>query len=605
MIRRSEFARTLAFVEDSGAATDAEALLRPAGHGGRPRQIAFSVFFAAVILAAQESKNLSLVRVHKLLTSDLARSYQIALNIIATSTDGTQRTLTLRQVRYMLEALERKLAHTQGRAPDLDDADRALRKQALQNIMDMLIDATIPAHLPMATAFALDGTAVESWARGKTRRKVDPGADHAADAEPSATNSDTDGDDAAADGDGSDERISFDPDAAWGYRTKTYDNKSSFVFGYHAFAMVGVRPVGACADSAPTLVERLTLSPANANAAEPALALVDSLRASGRDVQNLLSDREFSYKNEVDWAAPLRDRGVAQVIDMHEGDRGVRDYNGVAMIDGAPHCKAVLAGREDLIRIQRPATLSAGALRKNATDDERREHAQRQADIDTFRAGIAERSVAAFRRVAGPNANGDERWECPAQAGKVICPNCPLSLDYPDGVPVVETPHEVPALAAEPVKPAKDASREIKDAYREAKAAWNAEADFLRCCRQRTVTIPGHVSGKLRQKHLWGSDPWIEDYTRRTHAEGFFGNIKSDKTTGVKRGWIYVVGFVKTSLMLLAAAVASNIRQLRKWADHTGDRAHALCAEDPEHYGFEELDADGNPDLAHAPPEAA
>lgn len=102
-----------------------------------------------------------------------------------------------------------------------------------------------------------------------------------------------------------------------------------------------------------------------------------------------------------------------------------------------------------------------------------------------------------------------------------------------------------------------------------------------------------------------GSDAWIASYARRTQVEGAFGNLTSDKTTGVKRGWIYVVGIVKTSIMVAAAAVATNIRLLRKWADRTGDRTHPLCSVDPQHHGFEEIDADGNPDLALAPPAAA
>ena len=94
----------------------------------------------------------------------------------------------------------------------------------------------------------------------------------------------------------------------------------------------------------------------------------------------------------------------------------------------------------------------------------------------------------------------------------------------------------------------------------------------------------------------------IESYSRRTHVEGIFGNVKSAKTADLQRGWIFIVGMVKTSLMLAAVAVATNIRLLRKWAARTGDRVHALCAVDPVDHGFEERDADGNPDLALAPP---
>ena len=178
MIRRCTFERAVRIVEDCGAAGAVEDLMRPAGKGGRPRQITFAVFLAAVICSVGEEPNLSLVRVHKTLTTQLAYSFQVALNVVDRRTG---RTLTLRQVRYMLEALERKLAHGQRRAPDLSDAERETRAGALQHVIDLLISATIPSHLPAPGAYALDGTAVESWAKGRGRRTVDPNADHAGD----------------------------------------------------------------------------------------------------------------------------------------------------------------------------------------------------------------------------------------------------------------------------------------------------------------------------------------------------------------------------------------------------------------------------------------
>jgi len=53
---------------------------------------------------------------------------------------------------------------------------------------------------------------------------------------------------------------------------------------------------------------------------------------------------------------------------------------------------------------------------------------------------------------------------------------------------------------------------------------------------------------------------------------------------------------------MTAVAVATNSRLLRKWAARTGDRTHALCAVDLIDHGFKKRDADGNPDLALAPP---
>ena len=62
------------------------------------------------------------------------------------------------------------------------------------------------------------------------------------------------------------------------------------------------------------------------------------------------------------------------------------------------------------------------------------------------------------------------------------------------------------------------------------------------CCRQRTITIAGAVVEKVRQPLAWGSDDWIDSYSRRTHVEGIFGNVKSAKTADLQRGWIFIVG---------------------------------------------------------------
>lgn len=596
MISRAKFNRVLTYIRDAGVSDYVEDILRPAHAGGRPRQMEFSVLLAGIIIASEESKKLALSEVHRLLTEDLPNSYQRSLGILSRQPDGSFRALTLRQVRYMFEAIEKKLAHTVGSAPDLSEEERQKRRKSLQRIMDLLLDGTNPVHLPPPTSYALDATAIDSWAKPGGKIDLHPEADHITDSAPGAPRHKKSGKRST--------RRSFDRDAAHGYRSKTYDNRTNHCFGYHAFALVGVLPVGADPSTRPKLIDRLVLAPANASAIHPALTMIDSLRANERPIEELLSDREFSYKKSEDWARPLRERGISQVMDVHDVDRGIRDYNGIAMIDGTPHCRAVLGDREDLIRIPKPPTLSVGPLKGSDSDEGSLERKELQEEVDRFTELMNERSVAAFRRVAGPNADGDERWECPAQAGKVICANCPLSLDFPHGTPVVAEPHNVPPLPEPPSRPGKTASASEKDAYKQLKAEWDAEADFLRCCRQRTVTIPGSVSEKLRQKLPWGSKDWIRSYARRTHVEGAFGNLKSDKTTGVKRGWIYVVGHVKTSFMLSAAAVANNIRLLRKWADETGDRTHPLCARDPEYHGFEEIDVHGNPARANPPPMA-
>ena len=119
------------------------------------------------------------------------------------------------------------------------------------------------------------------------------------------------------------------------------------------------------------------------------------------------------------------------------------------------------------------------------------------------------------------------------------------------------------------------------------------------------MTIPGSVTPKIRQRLYWGSPEWIASFNRRTYIEGIFGNLKSPKTENVRRGWTFVVGIVKTSLMVGCVAAAANLRTLRAWAARTGDHTDPLTVIDPVSAGFEELEPDVGAAGILGPPLAA
>lgn len=547
MIRRCELDRTLEAVRRSGVHTEIDALLR-AGRGGRPRQLATDVFITGLLLTAAHNKSVTLVNVHKALTQDIARSAQNQIGTRYIPKGQTlPRAITLRQVRYVLEAIEKRLAHTQGRAPELSDNDRLLRADALQRILDRIVASSLPAHLPRPSALALDGTAIESAARPRRTRSAEATKETCNDEAPEPD---------LADG-AQDEGAQVDPDARWGYRTKTYDNKTTKCFGYELFAFVGVPTVGAPADVLPKLTWRFALRPAGTDVVEPSFTVLDSLIDDGHTVSELLNDRAFSYKTADRWATPLRARGIEQVFDLHPADRGVRDHEGIRIIDGTPHCPAT---PDDLVAIERPRNLNPKPLPAKATLEKRLQHRDEVTAVEEFHERIAERETWSFRFVGNGKKAGTTRWECPAQAGKRICTHCPLSQHLPTDTPKVEAP---PAAATKP-----------------------------KCCSQRTVTIPAEALAKTRQKHYWGSPEWITSYARRTHVEGYFGNLKNPDTGNVRRGWTRVVGLVKTSLLTACAIAATNMRLLRAWSARTGDITDPLCAPDPEDHGFEELQPD-------------
>lgn len=619
MISRGRFNRVRQAFIDRGVVDRIEERLRPAGKGGCLRALSVDVFLAGVVFSGVERKSLSQVSVHKVLTVDLARSLQIALGIRRPIKGQPDWVISERQVRYVLEAIDLKFRHTEGYAADLPADVRRDREGALQTVVNLIVEASVPDTLAATSSVSLDATAFGTWARTHFWKvPVDPQSDHAPQEAKSSrgSRSGKDGKNAKkvapagapvhAQVVGKHVIHSFDRDARTGYQTKTYSNGSDRVHGFHILTTTSVVPVDADPDLRPRLIESVVLCPANANAAIPGLAAIDILRARGNIVNEVIADREFSMKRPESWVQPLAARGIKQVIDLHPLHHGVKDFNGIAMIDGTPHCLAALNFDDRLIKIERPQHLKVAPLEADATPDKVQAHEQNTKALAQYRELIAERRVGQFRRVAGPDADGNERWECPAQAGRVKCSNCPASeVESKKKIPVVLRPHRVPPLPPRPVNPGPAATVEQRAQYRQDVEAYKEQEDQLRCCRQRTVTIPANVTPALRQEHPWGSDAWIDSYCRRPQIEGTYGNLKSPKVIGLRRGLFFVVGLVKTSIMVACAVFAMNYTVLRTWAARTGDTSHPLMLPDAPQYGFEELDAEGNPDLATAPPPAA
>lgn len=587
----AEFRRVLAAVRATGVPAQVEELLRPdPAKGGRRRQLPVDVFLTALVLTAYYGQKVLLTRVHNLLTEGLARSLRVELGL----TGAGRPELTIRQVRYVLEAIERRLAYSQGRAPDLAEEDRAYREQALLNLMNLLLSASTPDHLPAPREFATDACGLDSWERRRRKKgTVDDGADHAGDAKPPKKDTDslrlTDG------------RFP-DPDARVGYRTRTTSNPTTWVNGYHALALVSLGTQAGCDIERPKLTYALTLTPANANAVEPAVKMVDSHLQHGGSIDTLINDRDFSYKVPETWAGPLRDRGIRQVLDMRADEHGPLDHHGILFLDGSPHCPQT---PKELHVIERPANLSAGTLPANPTPEQARNHATRVRQIEEFRAKIAQRRQYAFERNQ-TLPSGSEQYICPARSGKLVCAHCPLSQAFTDeDVPVVSNPPVLRELPDAPERPGPGSTAAQKDAYKKAKARHTAQADHLRCCRQETITIPMTAAAKHRQDMYWGSDEWIRDYSRRTDVESAFGQLVGPDGGHVVRGWTRVMGIVKTTIMLTAAVIAVNIRALRAWARRTGDMTNPLTQELPASLGWEELDVIEDVAGPNAPPAAA
>lgn len=461
-----------------------------------------------------------LQRTHRVLTNDISRTQQERLGVRFRRRDD-KRGAARRVLSYdHFSRITCALAYKVNMADD----------DYLQSVCDRLLDASCAAAPEVSGEWAIDGTGVDTWANGlksKNRRA--------------------------------------DRDADWGHRTPTPQKSMSEKFyGYDLYGFTALPPKGADGFDHPPLIRRIVVRAAASDDAEAALVGIDTLRGTGFAVDKVIVDRGISYKADQRWAAELRDRGIAQVIDMHAAEHGRVDHNGIAMIDGTAHCPAI---PEALVEITRPVRLSLPRVGKAARKNESKEQAEAREALEQFRGEIDERGRYAMRRTQGWRTKARtgeryERYECPAEAGLLRCPHKADSLNYPTDVPLVLNP---PDLAVAPT-----------------------------ACSQRTFELGEDAQGKLRQEHRWGSDPWIGEYNRRTYVEGGFGVLRNPAVGWLSRGLFCVVGRIKVTLWLTALTAAINIRAISKWAQRTGITSDdpVLAAPVGEDHGFEELDPD-------------
>lgn len=518
MIPPVEIRRAEAIVDRSGLVVELEALLRPVvpesgRHIGRPRDLSVHTFLTGLLLAAGHSKKLHLRQVHKALTQHISRTQQVRLGVRferrGEHLGARKRVLTYDHFSRLLCALTRKV--TSAVDADGNDASAAY----LQRIIDRLIAASIESGPAPTGRWAIDGTGVDTYANGlkSAKRRADQ-------------------------------------DARWGYRTPTpQKSMSEKFFGYDLYGFTVAAPPGVDGRDHPNLIARIVVRPASSDDAEASLTGIDSLLSAGVPVDRVLVDRGISYKSDENWARELRDRGIDQTLDMHAKEHGRLDYDGIAMIDGWPHCPSV---PETLVHIKRPERLSVP-------------DGDNSPELDRFRDQIAERGRWRMRRTqswAEKKRSGVrvERYECPAEAGYVRCPLKPHTMLYPDDVPLNLNPPD-PATAPS-------------------------------CCTQRTIELPEEAQGKLRQSHPWGTDPWIKDYARRTYVEGSFGELRNPALGDLSRGLFAILGIIKVSIMLAALVAVSNARRIVAWATDRG-----IVSDDPalvpvtdDDYAFEAVD---------------
>ena len=473
-------ARVEAVLDASGVPDRLEALMPTAGPS---RQLPVRTVLCGVVLAIARTKVAHLASVHRLL-SDLPLPDQLRLRVAVHQETGI-RQATYRQFEHAFSLLVapidpspvpsfRRVA-TNERASHLvslrRDLDIALRQALLDELVDALVEASIPETDRYGSSVAVDWTDHETWARPRARDDPIPCAD---------------------------------PDAAWGHAKRNAPGaRDGLFFGYYAQVVVTVTDEGQRPQ--PELIRRVVVKGANC---EPVAELCDCLArmASGVMVGDVLADAGYSFK--CGFAPAIHALGAVPVMELHPFDRGPKGtFAGATLANGSLYCPMV------------PELLTGlGPLARNATDDGAAIHQRQAAELDRYR------FVAHTRR----DADGFQRFCCPAEAGKVRCPHVPASL-------AGDFSHPTIVDAPDPVPP---------------------------CCSKRTITVPPTVNAKTRQKHPYPSAAFVDSYARRTGAERAFSGLSDPAGEGIRRGWCRLLGTAKNALAYALGAIAHNIRIL-------------------------------------------
>jgi hypothetical protein len=398
-------------------------------------------------------------------------------------------------------ALESALEPVLAELKDAYAAQLAAKSARLRWVLDRGVEATHPADLAHTGSYAVDSSEVRTWARQNRRQPKAPW-------------------------------LYPDPDASWnGKRT----HGSTGWYGYWLHGVVRIPEAGTGAAGVPCLVERIDLTPANADVRVAGLELLTRMVADhetadaaagrpDRPRKDVLADRAYTSENRKaeDWVWPLWELGFTSVHELTVHQLGParlgtpKPVTGALVIDGQPYSPRLPRHLRNLT----PPPLGSD-----------------RATIAAYQAVVAQRALFALHPVGGRNADGSWDFGCRAMAllGQLRCDLKPRSLTLPVTKPTTSAGVYTPPAGRLP----KVCGQEKARITREELPYW--------------------------QPNLYGSKAWYDSYNRRNRIEGVFGNLKNDATQNITRGNTRVMGLAKTAFMTMVAVMAVNLRLLDTW----------------------------------------
>jgi hypothetical protein len=256
--------------------------------------------------------------------------------------------------------------------------------------------------------------------------------------------------------------------------------------------------------------------------------LLAGVRRRGWPAGFLGADRGYTQGVPEHFHLPVRALGYSLVMDYKATELGRQaNSQGAVMVDGAFFCPAM---PEELI--------SASGEKRSGTIDEK-----------TFNARISARSAWRLVHKEGPDADGYERWACPAQGEHphLCCPLRPGAAAKALGkVPVLSPPAVAPKV-----------------------------------CTQSAVTIAPDIGARHRQDLPFGSEPWARTYaTYRNTIEGLNGYAKDPAHEALaEAGRRRVRGIAAQSIFVALLLMAANFRKIAAFRQLVADGTAKTVAE--------------------------
>jgi hypothetical protein len=502
-----------ALIDRSGVALwlEDELWLRQRGPG-RPRALRVSALLCALLLLASDDRPLHLSGATELLFCRLSETARATLGIEGRADDRRSLLARYRQVRYLFSAISSVLDPSgllkNRRIKEDEFAERCtalsaeaaeLARARLERFMGDLLSASVdeyPGGLPPgALAYGLDATPIPLFSRGPSRRAG---------------------------------LCASDPDGGWYVRDGDHRERedhqgrprSRVAWALEATVATTASGAPGTIGSFPNLVVGLALGRPGTDPGGTAVRVLAGVLSRGFFPGPLGVDRAYSSAFSTRFHLPARAMGFDLVVDYRIDQLGRQaNSHGAVMVEGTWYCPSM------------PEALV------NATIDLR----AGRIDTATYQARIAARVDFALRRKSGPDADGYERFMCPAGGDrpKVRCALRTPSLSALGRLTVSAPPFEPPAL-----------------------------------CRQSSITIAPDVGARFAQSLAFGSEQWARHYaTLRNTIEGWNGFAKDPAHEALAQpARRRVRGIAAQGILVTFLYVAANLRKIETYESQVANR---------------------------------